>query len=69
MIFNVKNDFKISKKGGLLARGHVDATWNSRPRGSAMRAHAAPTRPGCDIYIIYLYTWGYSTYKHSVIGI
>ena len=29
----------------------MDATWHSGPRGSATRAHAAPTRRGCDIFI------------------
>ena len=41
---NVKNDFQNKQEGGLIARGHVDATWHSGPRGSATRAHAAPTR-------------------------
>ena len=51
-IFNVKNDLKISKKGGLFAQGHVDATWHSGPRGSATRTHAAPTQ--CDVTYLYL---------------
>ena len=40
-------------KSGLIPRGsHVDATWHSGPRGSATRAHAAPTRR-THIFIIY----------------
>ena len=41
----------------------MDATWHARPRGSATRAHAVPTRR-CDIHIIYIYM-GYSTYRSS----
>ena len=29
------------QKAVISARGHVDATWHSGPRGSATRAHAA----------------------------
>ena len=32
----------------------MDATWHARPRGSAMRAHAAPTRR-CDALFIFTY--------------
>ena len=33
------------QKRGIFPRGtHVDAMWHTRPRGSATRAHAAPTR-------------------------
>ena len=32
----------------------MDATWHARPRGSATRAHAAPTRR-CDAIYIYIY--------------
>ena len=33
----------------------MDATWHARPRGSATRAHAAPTRQGdmCEYLHIY----------------
>ena len=41
VIFNVKSDLKISKKGGLFARGHVGATWHSGPRGSTTRAYVS----------------------------
>ena len=38
----------------LFSRGtHVDAMWHARPRGSATRAHATPTRPNIHIYILY----------------
>ena len=41
-------------KSGLIPRGsHVDATWHLRPRGSATRAHAAPTRH-IQIFIFYI---------------
>ena len=40
--------------GLLFARGYVDATWHSRPRGSATRAHAAPTRRECDVLFIFI---------------
>ena len=71
MILNVNYDLKISKKGGLFARGHVDATWHARPRASATWAHASAyvaqvTRVHIYIYLKYI---GYSTYKHSVFGI
>ena len=33
-------------------QGHVDATWHSGPRGSATRAHAAPTRRYIYIFTI-----------------
>ena len=29
----------------------MDATWHARPRGSATRAHAAPTRRDINIYL------------------
>ena len=62
---------KIKAKRVLfLRRTHVDATWHSGPHGSATRAHAAPTRRGCDVHIyIYRKYKGYSTYKHSVFEI
>ena len=45
---------KKGKKRFISARGQVDATWHSRPRGSATRAHAAPTwRRYNYIHIIY----------------
>ena len=45
LIFNNKNELKKIAKSGLIPCGsHVDATWHSGPRGSATRAHAAPTR-------------------------
>ena len=54
--------------GLLFAQGHVDATWHSGQRGSAKRAHVAPTWCGCDVHIyIYHKYKGYSTYKHSVL--
>ena len=31
------------QKAVITARGHVDATWHSGPRGSATRAHTAFT--------------------------
>ena len=40
------------QKGGLIARGHVDATWHSGPRGSATRTQVAPTRR--DVTYLYL---------------
>ena len=41
----------------------MDATWHARPRGSATRRNVT-----CylDIYRNYI---GYSTYKHSIVGI
>ena len=51
---------------------HMDATWHARPRSSATRAHAAPTRRDVTCYLyIYIYRnyMGYSTYKHSVVRI
>ena len=55
------------QKRVLNSRGtHVDATWHSRPRGSAMRAHAAPARR--DVMHIYIYIYiGYSTYSLPII--
>ena len=46
---SIKMNLKKCKKRLFTARGHVDATWHSGPRGSATRAHAA-----YSIYIIYL---------------
>ena len=56
------------QKAVLTARGHVDATWHSGPRGSATRAHAAaprgPTRQRHagprGIYIMYIFIIIYS---------
>ena len=45
-------------------QGHVDATWHSGPRGSAMWAHEAPTRRDVTLIIFIIYI-GYSTYKSS----
>ena len=54
LIFNNKNELKKEAKSGLIPRGsHVDATWHSGPRGSATRAHVAPTRR-IHIFIIYI---------------
>ena len=51
-IFDFKT-IKIKTKSGLFLRGtHVDATWHSRPYGSATRAHAAPMRHILFIFII-----------------
>ena len=41
-------NIKKMQKAVFTARGHVDATWHSGPRGSATRAHAV------FIYIIFL---------------
>ena len=45
------------QKAFYYRAGHVDATWHSGPRGSATRAHAAPTQQmTCAIiYIIFIY--------------
>ena len=51
-IFNVKNDFKISKKGGVYSRG---ATWMRRGTQGHVAAPRGPTRVptwrGCDVFI------------------
>ena len=41
---NVKNNLNKTKSGYFPCGTHVDAMWHARPRGSATRAHAAPTR-------------------------
>ena len=38
------------QKAGFTARGHVDATWHSTPRGSATQAHVV-----YSIYILFNY--------------
>ena len=43
--------FKIRQKGVFSRGTHVDATWRARPRGSATRAHAAPTRRDATHYL------------------
>ena len=50
---NVENNLKTGKMGLFLRGTHVDATWHARPRGSATRAHAAPTQH--DVTCAYLY--------------
>ena len=50
----IKKIKKRAKRGLIFAQGHVDATWHSWPRGSATRAHAAPTRHGCDVLFIFI---------------
>ena len=53
---NDKNNLKNAKRV-LFPRGtHVDATWHTRPRGRATRAHAAPTRR-CDGCALFIYTY------------
>ena len=42
----LKLNKKFKKRVYYFAQVHVDATWHSGPRGSATRAHAAPTRQG-----------------------
>ena len=44
---------KKCKKQFLSARGHVDVTWQSGPRGSATRAHVAYI---FNIYFITIYS-------------
>ena len=44
-------NIKKMQKAVFTARGHVDATWHSGPRGSATRAHGA-----------YLYIYLFNTY-------
>ena len=45
----------MQKRVYYFARVHVDATWHSGPRGSVMRAHAAPTRQGDVCYYLHIY--------------
>ena len=55
ILFSILNHFLINIKMGLFfARGHVDATWQSRPRGSAPWTHAAPTWRDNITYIYYI---------------
>ena len=54
IIFSILNRFFNKKMGLFFARGHVDATWQSRPRGSATWTHAAPTQQG-EVSHIYIY--------------
>ena len=50
-IFNNKNELKRAERG-LIPRGsHVDVTWHSGPRDSAMRARARL----CGIYVYILF--------------
>ena len=49
----IKYELKKMQKESIFARGHVDATWQSRPRGVATWTHAAPTRR-ISIYIIHI---------------
>ena len=49
----IKMNLKREKSGFISARGHVYAMWHARPRGSATRAHAAPTRR-VFIFIFYI---------------
>ena len=55
---NDKNELKGQKAVFISAQDHVDATWHTRPRGSAKRAHATPTRRGdvCTYLYLYLYS-------------
>ena len=54
--FNNTNELKKGAKSGLIPRGtRVDATWHARPRGSATRTHAAPTRRNIYLYLYSLY--------------
>ena len=49
------------QKAVFIARGHVDVTWHSGPRGSATRAHAAYN------YILYSYiTYSIMGFQPSV---
>ena len=50
----IKMILNKAKKGIFSCGTHVDATWHSGPRGSATRAHAAPTRR-CDTLFIFTY--------------
>ena len=52
-IFDLK--LFLNKKEGFSRGSHVNATWHSRPRGNAMRAHAAPTRRDIYLHIYYIY--------------
>ena len=49
----IKMNSKMAKSGLILCGSHVDATWHSGPRGSATRAHVAPTQL-IRIFIIYI---------------
>ena len=44
------------QKAVYTARGHVDATWHSGPRGSTTRAHTAYSI--YNIYLLYIYKMG-----------
>ena len=50
--FLINNKNNNNKKKGRGAR--MDATWHTRPRGSATRTHAARLRGAYILYIIYL---------------
>ena len=54
---------KNKKMGLFFVRGHVDATWQSRPHGSATWTHVAPTR-----HIIHLYLYSLS-YIYSIVSL
>ena len=67
--------FKIiiinAKRGLFFARAQVDATWRSRPCGSATRTRAyVPAWHWGDVYISYIYILHmvHSKYKHPYIG-
>ena len=60
-LLNVKNNLNKAKKGVFSCRTHVAATWHARSRGSARRAHAAPTRR--DATCIYIYSYSYNMYS------
>ena len=53
----LKIQFKNAKSGLNLHGTHVDATWHLGPRGSATRAHTAPTWRN-----IYLYSYSFIIY-------
>ena len=65
MIFNAKKRFKNAKMFIFSRRTHVDAMWHSGPRGSATRAHAAPTRRIVYIMFAYFIYNGYSAFRIS----